>query len=116
MNLYGYTGFDHDKALKDWELAFGINKGYSDDKMGYQIEVLVATDKREYKPVEKKDGTTFTPLSNDLAKFTVVSDEEPADLQKMQPIKLIEPYDSYMMGAKTYNPSVTIICERIEAL
>lgn len=116
MNLYGYTGFDYDKALEDWELAFGINKGYSEDKMGYQVEVLVTTDKRKYEPIEKKDGTTFTPPSNDLAKFTVVVDEEPTDLQKMQPIKLINPFEGYVLGAKTYNPTVTISCDKIEAL
>lgn len=113
MNLYGYTGFDFEKANKDWVLGLGLDKGFNEDEEMYEFEIIVLEDKREYEPIQKKDGKMFTPPSNDLEKFIVRSNVEIKDIKKLQTIKLVDVYDSYVMGAKTYSPTPVIMCEKI---
>lgn len=114
MNLYGYTGLNHNKALNDWELRFGINNGFNEKESSYEIEVVIFEDKRDYEPVEKKDGTTFTPPSNEFEKFRVLVEKEPLDLDKMDQVELVNPFESFVMGANSYNPTITIRCDSLE--
>lgn len=113
MNTYGYMVFDTETALKDWDVGFGLDKGYNEKEGCFEFEAIVLNDKRTYEPRTKKDGTTFTPSSNDLEKFIVRVDEQPKDFKKFEKISLVDVYDSFLIGVKTYSPTPVIACEKI---
>lgn len=115
MNTYGYMKFAHEEALKDWELGFVKYLKYDEENSTFDVEVVILDDKKEYDLVTKKDGTTFMPKDNNLEKFTVKLTDKPADLKKLQPIKILDALDNYLMGASTYNPKLVLFADKIVA-
>lgn len=115
MNTYNYMKFDFKEALKDWDLGFVKYLKYDEEESTFDVEVVILNDKKEYEPVPKKDGTTFMPKDNNFEKFRVKLNEKPADLNKSQPIKILDAIDCYLMGGSSYNPSLVLFADKVVA-
>lgn len=116
LNLYGYTGFDYNKALNDWDLVFGMYQGFNEDKGTHSVKVLITRDKRVYSEITTKNGNKFTPDSNDFETIRIILDQKPVGINKGNPIRVVGVKDAFIAGADSYNPQVVIMARSLELL
>lgn len=116
LNLYGYTGFDYNKALNDWDLAFGTYQGFNEEKGTHSVKILITRDKRVYSEITTKNGNKFTPDSNDFETIRIILDQKPVGINKGNPVKVVGVKDAFIAGADSYNPQVVIMARSLELL